>query len=409
MFHVVKTILIVSFFILSGSLDAQNLVPNPSFEDYTSCPTSVAQITLATPWVTPTTGSPDYFNACATSSYCSVPTNFFGNQIPRTGDAYAQAVFYPSFGADFREYSQVKLISPLIAGQTYDVSFYTSLQDKAARASNNIGIYISTVAPTSGGSINLPVTPQINETSIITDYTNWTLISGTYTAVGGEEYITIGNFYNDASTNTSINPVGNSMYATFYLIEDVCVTPQGGTGCVYVLPIILSHFEIDCNNHFPEIKWSTSAEINNDYFTIEKSADALNWEIVTYIQGAGNSNQQINYSYVDDNYENNNQTTYYRLKQTDFDGKFEYFNIVPIQCRGATSLIIFPNPASNTITISGKEINKIEIIDLLGRIVKQVEPVGNNIEIDISTFSNGSYMIRIYGINQSSVHKIIKK
>ena len=62
MFHVVKTILIVSFFILSGSLDAQNLVPNPSFEDYTSCPTSVAQITLATPWVTPTTGSPDYFN-----------------------------------------------------------------------------------------------------------------------------------------------------------------------------------------------------------------------------------------------------------------------------------------------------------------------------------------------------------
>lgn len=175
------------------------------------------------------------------------------------------------------------------------------------------------------------------------------------------------------------------------------------------LPITLSNYEVECLNNNKKISWSTSAEINNDYFTIEKSVDAVNWEIVTLIQGAGNSNQQINYSYIDDSYENTNQTIYYRLKQTDFNGNFEYFNILPIRCEGATSPIIFPNPTTNTITISGKEINKIEIIDVLGRIVKQVEPVGNNIEIDISTFSNGSYMIRIYGINQSSVHKIIKK
>lgn len=411
MTKLIKITCLIYLLFANSLVFSQNLVPNPSFEDYTGCPGSYGQISLATPWITPTGGSPDYLNACATSIFVTVPINYRGIQAPRTGDAYAEAVFYPSIGVDFREYSQVKLISPLIAGQTYEVSFYVNLGDKSYRASNNIGAYISTVAPTSGGSINLPVTPQINETSIITDYTNWTLISGTYTAVGGEEYITIGNFFDDASTSTiiSTSPDVNSMYATFYLIEDVCVTPQGGTGCVYVLPIVLNSFDISCNNDFPEIKWSTSAEINNDYFTIEKSVDALNWEIVAHIQGAGNSNQLINYSYIDESYESNNQTFYYRLKQTDFDGNFEYFNVLPIKCEGATSPIIFPNPVTSTITISGKEINKIEIIDVLGRIVKRVISNAVNETINVSDLSNGTYVVKVYETNKISNQKIIKQ
>ena len=178
-----------------------------------------------------------------------------------------------------------------------------------------------------------------------------------------------------------------------------------------VLPIKLFSYDISCNNNFPQLNWSTASEINNDYFTIEKSVDALDWEIVTYIQGAGNSNQQINYSYIDDSYKNNNQTTYYRLKQTDFDGKYEYFNILPIKCEGAlnTSPIIFPNPATSTLTISGKEINKIEIIDLLGRIVKQVNSNLNAMNIDISNLSNGTYVIKIYETDKISNHKFIKQ
>lgn len=409
MTKLIKITCLIYLLFANSLVFSQNLVPNPSFENYASCPSSVAQIGLALPWISPTSGSPDYFNVCSSSSYCSVPTNFFGNQAPRTGNAYAQAVFFPSLGVNFREYVQVKLISPLVGGQTYNVSFYTSLQDNAAVATNNIGIYISSSPISLAASTNLPVIPQINEPSIITDYNTWTLISGTYTAIGSEEYITIGNFYDDASTSTSINPVGNSMYATFYLIEDVCVTPQGGTGCVYVLPIVLNSFDISCNNDFPEIKWSTSAEINNDYFTIEKSVDALNWEIVAHIQGAGNSNQLINYSYIDESYESNNQTFYYRLKQTDFDGNFEYFNVLPIKCEGATSPIIFPNPVTSTITISGKEINKIEIIDVLGRIVKRVISNAVNETINVSDLSNGTYVVKVYETNKISNQKIIKQ
>lgn len=175
------------------------------------------------------------------------------------------------------------------------------------------------------------------------------------------------------------------------------------------LPVTLTSFEVECQKEGKKISWTTSSEINNDYFTIEKSVDALNWEIVSHIQGAGNSNQLINYSYIDESYESNNQTIYYRLKQTDFDGNFEYFNVLPIKCEGATSPIIFPNPVTSTITISGKEINKIEIIDVLGRIVKRVISNAVNETINVSDLSNGTYVVKVYETNKISNQKIIKQ
>lgn len=179
-----------------------------------------------------------------------------------------------------------------------------------------------------------------------------------------------------------------------------------------VLPVTLINFEAECQGGSKKILWTTSSEINNDYFTIEKSVDAIKWETVTHVQGAGNSNQPINYSYIDDSYENNNQSTYYRLKQTDFDGNFEYFNVIPISCEVLdASPLIFPNPATNNITISGNKLNKIEIIDVLGRIVKQAQPhsTNTNIEIDISNISNGTYVVKIYETNKISNQKIIKQ
>ena len=69
-------------------IDAQNIVPNPSFETYTNCPTGLGTGNLeCTPWVTPTLGTEDYFNACNTGDV-GVPANLFGNQAAHTGDAY---------------------------------------------------------------------------------------------------------------------------------------------------------------------------------------------------------------------------------------------------------------------------------------------------------------------------------
>jgi len=110
------------------------------------------------------------------------------------------------------------------------------------------------------------------------------------------------------------------------------------------LPITLLSFEANFNTHKVDLKWITSSELNNDYFTVERSKDALTWEEVIRTNGAGNSN--VNIEYVETDYNPYEGISYYRLKQTDFDGNFEYFNIVPVKVellnKGEMSL--FPNP-----------------------------------------------------------------
>ena len=95
------------------------------------------------------------------------------------------------------------------------------------------------------------------------------------------------------------------------------------------LPIELLHFSAIAGEAGVSLKWSTATEINNDYFTIQRSIDGLNWEIINYMQGAGNSNRVISYEWDDKNPIQG--ISYYRLKQTDFDGQYEYFAPVAVE------------------------------------------------------------------------------
>ena len=93
-------------------------------------------------------------------------------------------------------------------------------------------------------------------------------------------------------------------------------------GKISPLPIELLSFEAICNNNSVNLLWSTASEKNNDYFTIERSSDGITFQTVLTVKGAGNSNQVINYSAIDE--KPIDGIAYYRLKQTDYDGKFEY-------------------------------------------------------------------------------------
>ena len=137
-----------NFLLLSLTLYSQsNLVPNPGFELYSSCPTNASQITNALPWFQPYLGvsSTDYFNVCSSNSVVQVPNNYFGHQPARTGNGYA------GFGAwsetmDIREYLEVELIDSLIQGTGYCVSFYVSLPEQFHYACDGVGAYFSTNA-----------------------------------------------------------------------------------------------------------------------------------------------------------------------------------------------------------------------------------------------------------------------
>lgn len=226
-----------------------NLVPNPSFETV-NCQTAFffpfgCPIDNNLQWTEATQGSTDSYNVCHTGNFGSneVPSNFSGSQLPNSGDGYAGVITWEGVGtSDYREYIQAKLSSPLTAGVSYTLSFYCSLGDSAQRASDGLGMYLSGTPVNSGLQTVLNFTPQL-VAGLITDDANWTLVSGNFTALGGEEYITIGNFYDDASTTTTPTGVG-SFSRAYYYVDDVSVVDSNW---IYQSSITLSDptFSID--------------------------------------------------------------------------------------------------------------------------------------------------------------------
>ncbi len=183
-----------------------------------NCPSSSGQINLVDNWTNPTNGSPDYFDTCFSSPYgFGVPYNVFGEQSAHYGGAYPGLAVYHG---TYMEYIQAQLNEPLQAGETYCVNFYVSLAGKSDFASIGPQLYFSNNAISSSNSLRFPYVPQILETSIIYDTISWTLISGEYTAQGGENYLTIGNFFDEANTpHDSINNTTTS--ASYFYIDDV--------------------------------------------------------------------------------------------------------------------------------------------------------------------------------------------
>ncbi|PJF33793.1 MAG: hypothetical protein CUN57_01220, partial [Phototrophicales bacterium] len=109
---------------------------------------------------------------------------------------------------------------------------------------------------------------------------------------------------------------------------------SSGTGTLNALPIDLVRFVASKRDGGQvSLEWTTASEINNDYFTIERSFDGRNFESIGQVKGAGNSFEEINYSFVDESIAgiSSNRIVYYRLKQTDYDGVFTYSDVISVE------------------------------------------------------------------------------
>jgi hypothetical protein len=214
-----------------------NLAPNPQFENYSACPSSFSQVPTVGPWFNPSIATPDYFNSCTTFPLVSTPTNFGGTQTPYTGQGYAGAFVYSRYGTNpppgYREYIEAPLLATLQAGVTYQVSFRVNLADFSGWAISEIGAHFSAGPVISNSSQNVfGVIPQVVNPSgnPLTSTSAWMQVSGTFTAVGGENHITLGNFRDDASTTAVLNlgtnsPVANMVDFSYYYFEDIQVVP----------------------------------------------------------------------------------------------------------------------------------------------------------------------------------------
>jgi len=223
---------------------SQNLVPNPGFETNTACPDNYGSggPMLCTPWINGNLATADYFNTCATNANVQIPTNLFGSQPAHTGNAYAG--FWARESFIWREYLQVQLTQPLVAGISYEVSFYVSLADLHC-AVTHVGAYLSSVPPDPNTIGPLAAIPQIQANiGYVNDKDNWVLITGCFLASGGEEWITIGNFYNNP--NSPLDPSCSSSNFSYYYLDDVSVI-EGDP--VNTLPLDLGGPVTSCDSY----------------------------------------------------------------------------------------------------------------------------------------------------------------
>lgn len=250
--------LLLSFLVVHFTFlisDAQvNLVPNPSFEDTVSCPTQSSEITFASGWIDANTGTADYFNACYTTGGVSVdvPSNWMGFQNANSGNAYVGIMLFENSSTinNYREYIQTQLTSTLINGVKYYVSFRISHADSSCFNTDDIGVYFSNTQISQGNYFVINQTPQIENISgnILNDNSNWVKIQGSFIAVGGENFLIIGNFKDDNNTSTiSVCSTSNLDYkSAYYYIDDVCISTDSMI-CVNPLDIKLIN---DYHKHF---------------------------------------------------------------------------------------------------------------------------------------------------------------
>lgn len=155
------------------------------------------------------------------------------------------------------------------------------------------------------------------------------------------------------------------------------------------LPVELTSFSAQQLQHSVLLQWTTASELNNDYFTLEKSRNGLDFENLTTIKGAGTSVKQQQYQFIDKvpfKYK-----TYYRLKQTDFDGQYSYSKIIVVYQQIENQLEVYPNPATSTKLLEVNKMGRFVVFNNLGVIVLRATDTD---QIDISKLATGVYVVK---------------
>lgn len=249
------------------------------------------------------------------------------------------------------------------------------------------------------------------------------------TAMTSGTLVTLNNFSNSTYKDTTISftpSVSGVYYFGFHdysskgdaaaEIDDISITAA-------TLPVTLINFSGEIKGKQNILHWATATEESNMGFEIQRSIDGIDFSKIGFVNtkaADGNSNAKINYNFTDAAYTSN--TNYYRLKQIDKDGKFNYSNIIVLRDENAPSLskiIIYPNPAKNmlNVKIASNGTNQIALLvtDLKGKLLlNKITNVGNGesiIQVDVSHLAAGTYFLKLLSENgkENQIRKFVKQ
>jgi hypothetical protein len=197
-------------------------------------------------------------------------------------------------------------------------------------------------------------------------------------------------------------------------VESITIT---NTTCPILISIELLRFTAVVKDAHTQLNWATASETNNDYFTVEKSIDGINFEPITTVDGAGNSSQILNYSAIDNTLQHG--ISYYHLKQTDYNGQISYSNLVAVEYQHTNNSIfnIYPNPNHGGLLNLQLPKNNATVLvvvyDMLGKTIYSEVIVTSLNGSDIHTINlpqkliSGTYVITATSDNKFYNNKII--
>ena len=328
----------------------------------------------------PTDGS---FTTCVTSPAPPPPNGLCPNMVPICSDAPTS--YFNNGGGINAEVTQPGNNYGCLYSSPNPVWYYIKIAN-AGNMSINLtgsadvdfalwGPYNSqTLAKVACGTLPLPIacsfsgsaTEQINHTGCLV----------------GEIYILLVTNFANVPQNISLVSSGSN---------------TATTDCsIVTLPVELIDFTVKQAGMSVQVNWKTGSELNNDYFTVEKSMNGSIWSQIAKVKGAGTTNQLNEYSALDD--KPFTGISYYRIKQTDFNGDFQYTNVEKVEFKGTESILVYPQPAKDKLTLVWDGFDgDITWMDFSGQIVNvptQKSKNGSYIA-DVSQLQRGIYFIKL--------------
>lgn len=261
---------------------------------------------------------------------------------------------------------------------------------------NNANIFMET------GSV-LIVTGNLEmRNNVIGEVNGQIFVAGDFTGKNGSTISGEGNLQVSGETNFSN---GSTVFGS----STDCIPGPCEYGTGVGLPIELISFEASFDNsNTLKIKWVTATEINNDYFTVSYSIDGREFNELLQTKGSGNSNVTRTYEKKISGV--NYDRIYLKLRQTDFDGKYEEFSPIFLKKNNSNSLTFYPNPFSNYLIIENEklQLDDFMIMNLqqqnLSHLVEIEQISSSKIRLNTEKLESGYYLVRIGNI----VNKILK-